>query len=197
MDTPTNTPDIVDPTRFPIPEVELVKLLALPRSLIGEKRRRLTQGTDWLLVTARGGREIRWTEAGFARLRALLEPPTGEETPAAEKTPPPASGVQGAAITTAPELPAAAEKGRELEVARHPWPGRPQIISCVGPGGSRQDSRTWVQVKVANSSTFVPGMRLRAEPAETWGPGIWRFLGPPEGQPGYPAVRYPRSVGRW
>jgi hypothetical protein len=187
MDTPTAIPVTLDTVQFPTPEPDLIKTLALPRTLLREKRRLLVQDVDWALITARGGREIRWSDAGCARLRALLGMSMGADTPGGEKTPPPASCA----------APAGAEKGRELEVARHPWPGRPQIISCVGPGGSRQDSRTWVQVKVANSSTFVPGMRLRAEPAETWGPGIWRFLGPPEGQPGYPAVRYPRSVGRW
>lgn len=193
MDTPTAIPA----TQFPTPEADLLKGLSLPRTLIREKRRLLVQDVDWALITARGGREIRWSDAGCARLRALLEIPTGADTPGGEKTPAPASCASPATIPSAAQSPATAEKGRELEVARRPWPGRPQIISCVGPGGSRQDPRTWVQVKVANSSTFVPGMRLRAEPAETWGPGIWRFLGPPEGQPGYPAVRYPRSVGRW
>ncbi len=182
---------------FPLAESALVKALGVARRFVREKRAELTEGTDFALVIRHGAREIHWSRAGEARLRALLGLPPCPDPVSAEKAPPAPATTQAGPLPVLTEAAPAENAPAELTVARGPWPGRPTLLSCFGPGGSAHDRSTWVTVRVARSEHFVPGMRLRAEPEPARGHGVWRYLGPPAGQPGHPGVRYPRARGRW
>lgn len=151
---------------FPIEEASASSDLGLPRGRLRTLRSELLeQGTDWKSV----GGLIRYTAAGWKKLRAALKIPAAAG-PAAEK-----NSAPNTAATEATPRPLAPGDVRTLTLVRTYTHNRHIVLASLADQP--------VRCRVRTSEKLIPGMTMQARFIQA---DLWEL-----------AQRLPRRRGRW